>query len=277
MTAVVLALGAALAWGVADFFGGLESRRRALLSVLVVSQAAGLSVVLVLVVALADGLPDRTVMSAAVLGGILGAGSIAAFYAALACGSMGVVAPITATNAVIPLAMGITLGERPQLPQLLGLMAASVGVVLAAREPGGGSSAHRRSVGLALIAAFLLGLTLVMYHRGAEHDVLWTVAGGRMTSFLVLLGVALAMRSPLGAPPRALGLLALVGVLDVGANLLFAMSATLGYLSVAGVLASLYPVVTVALARLRLGERVSLPQQAGVALSLTGVTLITVG
>ena len=277
MTAIALALSAALAWGVADFFGGVEARRRALLTVLVISQAAGLAMMAGIVIVRGDGPPPATVALVAVAGGVLGAGSIAAFYAALARGSMGVVAPVTATNAVIPLAVGMALGERPQLPQLAGLMAASIGVVLAAREPGGGSEDHRRSILLALVAAVLLGFTLVMYHRGAQQDLIWTVAIGRLTSFTVLFGAALAARASLGAPRGAVGLLALVGVLDVGANLLFAASATLGYLSVAGVLASLYPVVTVALARARLRERVSAPQQAGVAPALSGVGLISLG
>ncbi|MFN8124564.1 MAG: DMT family transporter [Thermoleophilia bacterium] len=277
MTAVVLALGAALSWGVADFMGGVEARRRALLTVLVISQAAGLALMLVVLAAHAGGPPPAAALAAAVVGGVLGAGSIAAFYAALARGSMGVVAPITATNAMIPLAVGMALGERPQLPQLLGLMAASIGVVLAAREPGGGSGDHRRSLVLALVAALLLGLTLVAYHRGAQDDLVWTVALGRLTSFGVLLGAALATRTGLRAGRGTVGVLAVVGVLDVGANLLFAAAATLGYLSVAGVLASLYPVVTVALARARLRERVSAPQQAGVALALSGVALISLG
>lgn len=277
MTAVALALSAALAWGFADFLGGVETRRRALLTVLVVSQAAGVALMLGVLVAAADGPPPASALAAAVVGGVLGAGSIAAFYAALARGSMGVVAPITATNAMIPLAVGMAAGERPQLPQLLGLMAASIGVVLAAREPGGGSDGHRRSIVLALVAALLLGLTLVAYHRGAAHDLVWTVAVGRLTSFTVLLGAALAVRAELRTGRGAIGVLALVGVLDVGANLLFAAAATLGYLSVAGVLASLYPVVTVALARARLRERVSAPQQAGVALALSGVALISLG
>lgn len=277
MTAVVLALGAALSWGVADFLGGVEARRRALLTVLVVSQAAGLVLMLAVLAGHAAAPPPAWALAAAVIGGVLGAGSIAAFYAALARGSMGVVAPITATNAMIPLAVGMALGERPQLPQLLGLMAASIGVVLAAREPGGGSGEHRRSVLLALVAALLLGLTLVAYHRGAQADLVWTVAVGRLTSFGVLLGAAVAARADLRAGRGAVGVLAVVGVLDVGANLLFAAAATLGYLSVAGVLASLYPVVTVALARARLRERVSAPQQAGVALALSGVALISLG
>jgi drug/metabolite transporter (DMT)-like permease len=277
MTAVALALSAALAWGFADFLGGVQARRRALLTVLVISQAAGVVLMLGVVLGAAGGAPPATALGAAVIGGVLGAGSIAAFYAALARGSMGVVAPITATNATIPLAVGMALGERPQLPQLLGLMAASIGVVLAAREPGGGSAGHRRSVVLALVAALLLGLTLVAYHSGAGHDLVWTVAVGRLTSFTVLLAAALAARAELRAGRGDTAILALAGVLDVGANLLFAAAATLGYLSVAGVLASLYPVVTVALARARLRERVSAPQQAGVAMALSGVALISLG
>lgn len=277
MTAVALALGAALSWGVADFLGGAESRRRAVLSVLAISQAAGLLMMLVLLAASGAAPPGTATLLAAVAGGVLGAGSIVAFYSALACGSMGVVAPITATNATIPLAVGVAMGERPQLPQLIGLLVTSIGVMLAAREPGGGSADHRRSVVLALVAALLLGFALVMYHRGAEHDLWWTVTVGRGTSFALLLGAALATRASLRAPAATVGLLAVVGILDVGANVLFAASATMGYLSVAGVLASLYPVVTVALATTRLRERVSVPQQAGVAMSLTGVALITLG
>ncbi|MFN8108402.1 MAG: DMT family transporter [Thermoleophilia bacterium] len=274
--AMVLALGAAMAWGFADFKGGIASRQRAVLAVLVVSQAAGAVFMLALAAGFAGNI-STTAVVAGIAGGVLGAGSIAAFYAALAGGSMGVVAPITATNAVLPVIVGFAAGERPHPLQLAGLGVTAIGVVLAAREPGGGGHNHRRSVMLALVAAVLLGATLVMYHRGAESSMLWTITVGRLTSFAVLLGAAAVLRPSLRMGARAAGGLAMVGILDVGANALFAASATMGYLSVAGVLASLYPVVTVALARTRLHEHVSAPQQAGVALSLSGLALIGAG
>jgi drug/metabolite transporter (DMT)-like permease len=110
---------------------------------------------------------------------------------------------------------------------------------------------------------------------GSHGSPLWVIAGARMSSLTILSTIALFSRgSALRWPGRRIGAVALVGIGDTGANLLFAYAATTGNLAVVGVLGSLYPVATVVLARWLLDERLSRGQNAGVALALTGVGLL---
>ena len=128
---------------------------------------------------------------------------------------------------------------------------------------------------LALIAMFALGFQLIALDSGAAHDPLWTVAAARATSLSVFLAVA-AITRPSVAIAAVPGI-AMIGLIDTTANSAFALAASAGLLSVVAVLASLYPIVTVGLAHLRLGERLAPTQAAGVALALAGVAMITGG
>jgi drug/metabolite transporter (DMT)-like permease len=287
---VPLGLGSGLCWGTADFFGGIQSRRLPALSVVVWSQAAG---ALALAVALAvQGRPPTP--SGFAWGLAAGAGSGVAlllFYRGLAEGAMSVVAPIAACGAVVPVLVAPVRGERPSALAVLGIAAAVAGVVLVSRSPdprqhpgleGPGRGAPARVLSLALGAALGFGLYFVFVDAGtatAGASPLWVVAGGRASSLLVLGGIALAGRRAEAAWPggRRIVPVALVGIADTSANLLFALAATSGNLAVVGVLGSLYPVATVVLARWLLRERLSAGQNAGVLLALTGVGLLAAG
>src|SRR3954451_4915151 len=143
MAAVGLGLASSLAWGVADFFGGLQSGRRALLSRLVVTQTAGFLLALTAVALRGDAPPSGAGWLAWAMGGrLFGIAGLAAFYRGLATGNMGVVAPISSAAAVVPLGVGLATGERPGAIQAAGIALAIEGVVLASREetePGGGA------------------------------------------------------------------------------------------------------------------------------------------
>ena len=280
MLAVALAVGSAVSWGLADFLGGLQSRRLAVLSVLLASQATGLVVSAVLVIGTGEPMPELGDLLPAILAGAAGAAALGAFYAGLAIGTMSIVAPISATGAALPVIVGIATGDRPSAPALVGIAAAVAGVVLASREAHDDerrAADTRRSVLLALVAAAGFGAALVAFDAAAEHGVAWTLLASRCTSVpLVVLAIAVTRPGP--TPSSAdLPTLALVGVLDVGANGLYALAATQGLLSVVGVLGSLYPVATVVLARAVLGERVRRTQEAGIVLTLGGVGLIAAG
>jgi drug/metabolite transporter (DMT)-like permease len=279
MLAVAFALSASVAWGFADFLGGVESRRRPMLLVILVSQLAGLLGAGVLVLAMGGGVPTTPTVVAAAVAGTLGAASIAAFYRALVIGKISVVAPIVSVGAAVPVFAGILVGERPGVGQSIGLGVAILGVVIAARESGTpthGARSQRLSIALAIATAVLIGLTFVAFERGAQFDVAWTILIARCVSFPIFVAAVLMLRPDLRMPKAALPTLIAIGLLDTGANALFAAAASLGYLSVVAVLASLYPVVTVALARLKLGERISASQKFGVTLAFAGVMLITV-
>jgi drug/metabolite transporter (DMT)-like permease len=192
---------------------------------------------------------------------------------------MSVVAPISATAAVVPVVAGVVTGERPSAAQGAGIALALAGVILASRDPGavGRGRGVAAGVGLALVAAVSFGLLLVALDAASEGDALWGTLAMRTTSFGVLAVTAAVLRANV-SPHRAdlPGLLA-VGLLDTAGNALFALASTESLLSVAAVLAQVYPVVTVILARLILGERIARPQQVGFAGALVGVTLITAG
>jgi drug/metabolite transporter (DMT)-like permease len=275
--AIALALAASVSWGTGDFFGGLTSRRLNVLTVLVVSQVFGLAAALAWIVLSGDGFPGWTataLAAAAGLGGCLGIGSL---YRGMAVGAMGVVAPVSAMAAAIPFVVGVASGERPGALQVAGIMFALVGVAVASREPaelGGGRAA---GLGLALLAALGFGVYFVFADRAADASVPYAVATARGVSLAVAFVAALALGGSLRPGRSFLPVLALIGLCDVGANMLFSVATTHGYLSVVSVLAALYPVVTVALAAIVLHERVAPTQRLGVIGALAGAAMITAG
>jgi drug/metabolite transporter (DMT)-like permease len=195
----------------------------------------------------------------------------------MAVGAMAIVAPISAVSAAIPFIVGVASGERPSALQLVGVALALAGVALASREPpelGGGRAA---GVGLALLAAAGFGAYYVCLDQAADESVAWAVATARGTSSLLAISAALVVGVTLRPGARFFPAVAAVGLCDVGANVLVGLALTRGYLSVVSVLASLYPVVTVALASVLLRERIARPQLVGVSGALTGAALITAG
>ncbi|HWB55420.1 MAG TPA: DMT family transporter [Gaiellaceae bacterium] len=277
MTGPLLALGASLSWGLGDFLAGLRSRSLPVLTVLVVSQAAGLLTIALVVAARGDGLPAARYLGYAVVAGLCGVVGLAALYRGLAVGDMSVVAPISATAAVVPVVAGLVDGERPSHLQGLGVALALAGVALTAHESGTGGGGAAAGVGLALAAALSFGLLLVALGAASEGDALWGTLSMRITSVSALVVATLVVRPSFSLGNGALPALVLVGVLDTAGNALFAVASTKSLLSLAAVLAQLYPVVTVLLARVVLGERISRRQQVGVATVFAGVVLITAG
>jgi drug/metabolite transporter (DMT)-like permease len=280
--AAALALLSSLLWGGADFLGGTISRRHQAALVVGISQTAGLLAIAVVAVA-AGALDDGAgYLPWAVLSGVAGVVGLVSFYAALAAGTMGVVAPIAALGVVVPVLAGLARGERPAVLQLVGIVVAVAGVVLAS-GPELSGRAGARPVLLAAVAAVGFGVALLAIAEGSRHSTLMTLVSMRVTS-VTLLAVALVVALGRGTPgsefvlgPRDLGLVALVGLGDVAANLSFGLASRRDDVSVVSVLGSLYPVVTVLLARGLHGERLGRLQQAGVAGALVGVVLIATG
>ena len=278
MLGVVLALAAAASWGSADFLGGLSTRRLSILTVSVVSQGAGLLFTLMVVVASGEAAPSAHVLMLGLLAGLLGTVGLAALYSGLALGPMGVVAPLAAMSGIVPVAVGLFRGEQPAAIQLVGVVLAIAGVIMASRHRDEtGARIHPRAVALALVAALTLGVLIVLLDDAGTLSPAWTVLMVRIAA-LCLLSVPILVRRPSFEMDRGqLTTLAAVGILDNGANLLFVLAAQRGLLSLIAVLASLYPVSTVLLARAVLHERLSRVQVAGVVMALTGVALIAAG
>jgi drug/metabolite transporter (DMT)-like permease len=280
--AAVLALASSISWGTADFLGGLQSRRHALLAVLLVSQAVALAILVVAVLAGAPTEHDTAATLWAAGVGALGILALVAFYRALSIGTMSVVAPISATGVAIPVLVGLVSGERPGALQVAGIALACAGVILAARESPAEEEAARRAgrtaIGLALIAAVGFGSFFAGMDRAEETgDVAWVLLCARVVDVALLGAAAAVFRPRLPRAGTALGVIAAIGALDLLANLLFVLAAGRGLLSVVGVLGSLYPAVTVILARVVLHERLTRTQHAGVLVTLAGVVALAAG
>jgi drug/metabolite transporter (DMT)-like permease len=303
---VPLGLSSGLCWGAADFFGGVQSRRLPALTVAFWSQVAGaLALLLALAALRAPPGPLGAGIGWGLLGGLASGCALVLFYRGLAEGTMSVVAPVSACGAMVPVAAALLTGDQPSAVAGIGVLAAITGVVLVSRVrpslPGdpeapsdparAGSLGRPRRPGpvgrpgtpgrvlvMALGSALGFGLFYVFVDAGTTGTrgaPLWVIAGARASSLLMLSTIALVgRRSALRWPGRRIGPVALVGIGDTGANLLFAYAAITGNLAVVGVLGSLYPVATVLLARWLLGERLSGGQNAGVVLALTGVGLL---
>ena len=279
MTAVLLALAASLTWGFADFGAGMGARRLPVVVVAAVSQAAGLVVAGVVVVVSQESPPSVRQFVWAAFAGVVGIVGIAAFYRALAIGTMGIIAPVTGTASVVPVAYGLASGERPSTLQAAGVALAVVGVVAASleRTPDRRGRQVGAGVVLALVAALCFGWALVGLSRAASGGAAWSVLTMRAVALtLVLLAIA-ASGPRLQVSRRAFGLLVGVGAGDAGATILYGIATTRALLSVVAVLASLYPIVLVVLARVLLAERVARAQLAGVGVALAGVALISAG
>lgn len=280
--AVVLALLSSVLWGSADFLGGTVSRRRMAVLVVGLSQAAGLLTALVVAVA-AGAFDDPTgYLPWAVASGLAGMVGLVCFYAALAAGTMGVVSPIAALGVVVPVVVGLARGERPSALQLVGIVIAIAGVVLAS-GPELQGRAGATPLLLAVVAALGFGLALLFIAEGSQSSTVMTLVTMRVTSvgaLAVVLVVALVRGLPartVAVGGRDLVLIALVGVGDLLANQAFASASTRDDVSVVAVLGSLYPVMTVLLARFLHGERLGRAQTVGVSGALAGVVLIAAG
>jgi drug/metabolite transporter (DMT)-like permease len=278
LLAFAISLASGLSWGVSDFLGGLQSRRLPVLAVLAVSQPAGLVLALALLPVIgADPLPaDKLALAA--IGGAAGMGGLAAFYSALAMGTMSVVAPIAAMGVVVPIAYGLALGEEPGPVQLAGVVVAITGVVvLSYEEEAGAPEVARRPIILALISALGFGTFFTLLDVTATDEPGWAVVSARVGGVLAVWAAMLFARPELRGIRGSLGVLLVIGACDIAANTLFAIASTMGLLPVVAVGGSMYPAFTIALAHLVLGERLRLPQRAGVALALAGVILIAAG
>jgi drug/metabolite transporter (DMT)-like permease len=276
--AALLALGASLSWGLGDFLGGVKARALPSLLVLAASQPFGLAALGLAVAVRGTAIPGDEVAWSA-LAAAFGTVGLFAFYRGMATGAMSVVAPIAAVAAGVPVIWGVVVsGDHIHSLQAVGFIAAVGGSVTASLELRPDRRQVAAGVWWAALAMLAFGGYYVPMHAASSHDWLWPAFLFRCTSVTLVLSVVLARRvRPTGLRAHWAGLVA-IGLLDTGGNALFAAaSSTHGLLSVVSVLASLYPVVTVLLARLYLGERVQRTQDAGIAVALAGVVLITAG
>jgi drug/metabolite transporter (DMT)-like permease len=277
--AIVLALLASCCWGVADFTGGLKSRRIPVLAVMFLVEGTGMVLVLALIVIEGTPLPGTVGIVYSLLAGMAGIVALGAFYRALAIGTMSIVAPISAAGVAIPVVVGVVTGNHLSVVVSLGLAVTVGGVALASREvheDEEAARAGRTSIMLALAAAVGFGSYFALSDRAADSSILWLLVLSRLAVVPAIGAILLARRV---APPARADAVTLVaaGTLDVTATGLYALANTKGALAIVSVVGSMYPISTVLLARAILGERLRPIQAAGVAAALGGVALIAAG
>jgi drug/metabolite transporter (DMT)-like permease len=275
---VALALVASVIWGTTDFIGANTSKELAPSTVMLWSTLIALPVLVVVAVLSGDVVLDAATMGWGLFAGVAGALGLTALYQALSTGVMGVVAPISSTSVLVPVLVGVATGDDLSPLQILGIVVAVVGIVLAGgpqiREFRTGG--HRPIV-WALAAAVLIGFSLVGLAYGSETSSVSTLLSQRVVYVVVLVSMVLATRAPRLPARRHLLPLAAVGAGDITANGMFAVASRSGPLAVIAVLASLYPVATVLLARRLHHERLGPVQLLGVVGAFAGVTAVVAG
>jgi drug/metabolite transporter (DMT)-like permease len=275
--ALALALGASVAWGTSDFLGGMVSQRLPLRLVLLGAQLAGLAVAVLAWVLAGAAVPSPGAAAISALAGAAGLAGFACLYKGLATSAMAVVAPLAALAAVVPVAAGIMAGHPLGTTTAVGGAIALAGSMACAADSGAGRRRFAQGALLGLGAAVCFGAFFAALGIAAESAGSGAVLCNRVTSIAIL--VALLAVRPCGAAPRALpeaGTLVVLGALDVVADLGYAAACAHGLRPAVAMLASLYPLTTVLLARALLNERLGPARLAGAGAVVTGIALIGV-
>jgi drug/metabolite transporter (DMT)-like permease len=278
LLAFAISLASAFSWGVSDFLGGLTSRRLPVLGVLAVSQPAGLVLIALMILIFGADPISADKFAIAALAGAASLGGLWAFYAAMAMGTVSVVAPIASLGVVVPVAVGLARGDVPAAIQLIGLVPAIAGVViLSYEEHPEHAGVARRSIVLAVLAGLGFGIFFTGLDIASPDRPGWAVLAVRVGGMATVAIALLIMRPRLAAVTGSIAVLLTIGFFDALANALFAVASTKGVLPVVAVGSSMYPAFTIALAHGVLGERLARIQWAGVVLALLGVALIAAG
>lgn len=280
MVAVSLALSASLLWGVADFGGGLFSRRLSAVLVVLVLETGGLAGVIAVLAVAGEGPPDTRSILLAAGAGIAGTGGLVAFFRGMAIGSMAVVAPVFASGAaVVPVIVGLATGDTITALVGMGIALAALGILLASLESGHAAAtpnATRRAVGFALLGALGAAGFVICSDAASDGSVLWTLLIARAAAMPFLIA-GVGLLRPAAPGRRDVAVILGFGVVDLGATACFGLAATRGELAVVAVLGAMYPVITAGLARVVLQERIRRVQLIGVACALSGVVLVAAG
>jgi drug/metabolite transporter (DMT)-like permease len=271
---ILLALAAAVLYGSSDFGGGLASRRLGSLRVSVVGSGAAAVLAWATLILVGGPGPSLRAVAWGLASGLAGGAGTLVLYRGLARGQMSVVGPLSAVGAaVVPVAAGVALGERPSLLSVAGVLVALPAIVLVAAS---GSVRGKLGAGLldGLAAGLAFGILFIGLAQAGQHAGLWPVASEQTGALLITLAVAVKTREPLRLPLRAAGLPVLVGASGMAATLAYFYATHFSMLAIAAVLVSLYPGVTVLLARTLLHERFTPAQRAGLGLCALAIAAI---
>jgi len=271
---ILLALAAAVLYGSSDFGGGLASRRLGSLRVSVTGSAVAAMAAWVTLILVGGPGPSLRAVAWGLASGLAGGAGTLVLYRGLARGQMSVVGPLSAVGAaVVPVVAGVALGERPSLLSVAGVLVALPAIVLVAAS---GSVRGKLGAGLfdGLAAGLAFGILFIGLAQAGRNAGLWPVASEQTGALLITLAVAVKTREPLRIPLRAVGLPVLAGASGMAATLAYFYATHFSMLAIAAVLVSLYPGVTVLLARTVLHERFTPAQRAGLGLCALAIAAI---
>jgi len=275
--AVLLAAMSALVYGCADFLGGKGTRRASTWSVTASSQLVGFATVIVCLPFVSSSGPTMRDIGLGAIGGIGGGVGVMLLYHALAHGTMSIVSPVTAVlAATVPVVFGLVVfGQRPGLAAIVGIVCAIAAVALVSISRDGRRDAHvMRTVVWSIGAGLGFGVFFVFLDRTGDHAGLWPLVGARPVSIALASVVALRQGDKILVTRKAWPMVAAAGAGDMLANMLFLFASSRGQLAITGVLASMYPVSTVALARVVDHERLRPIQLVGLLVALLALVLI---
>ncbi len=270
----LLALSSAALFGVGDFMGGYAARRASPLRVTALAQLVSIAVLVPLVAIVPTAVVTGSDLAWGAVGGVFGVLGIVGLYTALSRGPMGVIAPITAVlGAVVPVAVGLVVGERPEGPEMVGVVLGLVAIAWVSAGSGPSGPIDRYALLPAVVAGVGFGLFFVCLAQTDEAAGMWPLAAARAVSVPVI--VLLAARTGSILPARtARPIAGGAGAIDMLANGFYVAAAQRGLLSTVAVLSALYPIGTVLLARIVLGERLSRGQLAAVGVAVGAIALI---
>jgi drug/metabolite transporter (DMT)-like permease len=274
----LLALFSSLGWGLTDFLGGLRSRERPVLNVLVGTQSLALLIGIAFVLISGEGWPRTLVFLSATAAGICGVSGLGVLFTAMRDHKMGVIAPISGLGVLLPVVFGLSRGESPGVLALLGAAIAIAGVFFSVYVPGSGTGSlrERRALLLAFASAFFFGCAFSLGGYAAQHNPAWDVCAGALGALSLSLVVTVIKRQRWQLRRSDTKVFIAIGVVDTLAVATYAYAANLGEkISLSAVLASLGPAVITVLAAVFLHERLSRRQVIGVVLVLAGIVVIS--
>jgi len=269
----VLAVLSSITYGAADFCGGLATRRSSpLFAVVVVSQLSGLILLLIALPFLPRASPTTIDLAWGAAAGLAGGIGVALLYRALAIGVMSVIAPVTAVcSVIIPVVVGLALGERPALLAILGILLAIVAIILVSQT---GEARAAAGVWTAIASGIAIGVFLVFLGRTGSAAGIWPLIPSRAVSVSFFTVAGLLSREKLVPRRDSLWIVIAGGISDMIANVLYLMAVRMGLLSIVATVTSLYPTSTIILARIVLHERLRALQQIGVVCAAIAIVLI---
>lgn len=278
MIVVVLGLAAAILYGVGDFAGGIASRKHTALNVLLISYPVG-AVLMTALLPVFPGTLNGRVALFGILGGFAGLVGVLVMYSLMTVAPINIVSPVTAVlAAIVPVIVGVGIGERPHVTAWFGIALGLAAVVLVSRT----TEAHPHgriglgTIALALVSGLGFGLYFVFLARAGDGSGLWPLVVSRIASALLIIPVARAQGALRLVRGRMFWIVLLAGACDALANMAFLLASRDGLLSLASVLTSLYPAATVILAVWLLHEHTSRVQRVGLALAAGAIVLITI-